>query len=71
MFIVCPRINSLWTQTVDRMTTFASWGRSAASEEGLGTEIMPSLGPDVGNVEDRVIKLQNRQRRQGTLQGYG
>ena len=59
MFIVCPRINSLCAQTVDRMTKFASWGRSVASEEGLGTEFMPSLGPDLEHVEDHVIKLQN------------
>ena len=59
MFIVCSRINSLCAQTVDRMTKFASWGRSVASEEGLGTEFMPSLGPDLEHVEDHVIKLQN------------
>ena len=57
LYIVCPNINSLCSQTVDRLTRFVAWCRAEVPKHGIAGDFMPSLGPELETVEDHVIKL--------------
>ena len=57
LYIVCPNINSLCSQTVDRLTRFVAWCRAEVPKHGIVGDFMPSLGPELETVEDHVIKL--------------